>query len=179
MKICLYKYLIFWIYWRTVLRFYFTRMRSSSYSNRTDVQRLFLNTILNMMITSGCYVETLHHSTCYWNSNNMVSIFYYIWILCFILFKPCLKITKKYKLKITHYANFLGQKEEKTNFSLSFSLSLSHTHTRTHKLIYSDSFIESVKFTNLSFVGSTLREMQMFASLQKHRSALTASNISE
>ena len=137
-KICLYKYLIFWRYWRTVLRFYFTRMRSSSYSNRTDVQRLFLNTILNMMITSGCYVETLHHSICYWNSNNMVSIFYYIWILCFILFKPCLKITKKYKLKITHYANFLGQKEEKTNFSLSFSLSLSltHTHTRTHKHTY-------------------------------------------
>ena len=38
----------------------------------------------------------------------------------------------KYKLKITHYANFLGQKEEKTSFCLSFTHSLSLTHTHTH-----------------------------------------------
>ena len=38
----------------------------------------------------------------------------------------------KYKLKITHYANFLGQKEEKTSFCLSFTHSLSLSHTHTH-----------------------------------------------
>ena len=122
---------------KSSVEIFFTCMRSSSYSDRTDVQQLFLNTILNMVITSGSYVETLSHSICYGNSNNMVSIFYYIQILCFILFKPCLKITKKnkYKLKITHYANFLGQKEEKTSFSLSFAHSLSLSHTHTYKII--------------------------------------------